>query len=63
MTSEQTAHIRPSKHSTDEVDEFLDMVEGNVDVSKGSGSPAIMPNMDLDDEGKPISDTPKSPKI
>ena len=63
MTSEQTAHIRPSKHSTDEVDEFLDMVEGNVDVSTGSGSPAIMPNMDLDDEGKPISDTPKNPKI
>ena len=63
MTSEQTAHIEPSKHSTDEVDEFLNMVEGNVDVAPGAGSPAIMPNTDLDDNGKPISDTPKNPKI
>ena len=63
MTSEQTAHIEPSKHSTDEVDEFLNMVEGNVDVAPGAGSPAIMPNTDLDDNGKPISDTPKNPRI
>lgn len=63
MTSEQTAHIKPSKHSTDEVDEFLDLVEGNVDEAPGAGSPAIMPTTDLDDDGKPISDTPKNPKI
>ena len=63
MTSEKTAHIEPSKHSTDEVDEFLDMVEGNVVVTPGAGSPAIMPNTELDDDGKPTSDTPKNPKI
>jgi hypothetical protein len=63
MTSEKTAHIKPSKHSTDEVDEFLNMVEGNVDDAPDAGSPAIMPTTDLDDDGKPISDTPKNPKI
>ena len=63
MTSEQTAHIKPSKHSTDEVDEFLDMVEDNVDHTPGAGSSAIMPNTNLDDDGKPISDTPKNSTI
>ena len=63
MTTEKTAHIEPSKHSTDEVDEFLDMVEDNVDDAPGAGSPAIKPNTNLDDDGKPISDTPKNPKI
>jgi hypothetical protein len=63
MTSEKTAHIEPSKHSTDEVDEFLNMVEDNIDDAPGAGSPAIMPITNLDDAGKPITDTPKNPKI
>ena len=63
MTREQPAHIEPAKHSTDEVDEFLDMVEDNVNATPGAGSPAIKPNTDLDDEGKPVTDTPKNPKI
>jgi hypothetical protein len=63
MTSEKTAHIKPSKHSTDEVDEFLNMVEDNVDDAPGAGSPAIMPITNLDVAGKPTTDTPKNPKI
>lgn len=62
MTREQPAHIEPSKHTTDEVDEFLDLVQGNVDVTPGAGSPAIMPNTDLDADGKPATDTPKNPR-
>lgn len=62
MTKEQAAHIEPSKHSTEEVDEFLRHVEGNVDVSKGAGSPAIKPNVELGDDGKPDNDTPKNPR-
>lgn len=58
MTREQTAHIEPSRHSTDEVDEALRQVEGRVDVSKGAGSPAIKPNTDLREDGKPNTDTP-----
>ncbi len=54
--SQPTSHIEPSKHSTDEVDEKLRQVEGNVDVSIGAGSPAIKPNKDLDADGKPIND-------
>lgn len=63
MTREKTAHIEPSKHSTDEVDGFLEMVEDNVDDAPGAGSPAIKPNTNLDDDGKPTTDTPKNPKI
>jgi len=63
MTREKTAHIEPSKHSTDEVDEFLEMVEDNVDDAPGAGSPAIKPNTNLDADGKPTTDTPKNPKI
>lgn len=63
MTREQPAHIEPSKHSTDEVDAFLEMVEDNVDGAPGAGSPAIMPNTDLDADGKPATDTPKNPRI
>ena len=63
MTREQAAHIQPSKHSTDQVDEFLDMVEDNVDANDGAGSPAIMPRTDLDVDGRPISDTPKNPPM
>ncbi len=63
MTRQQPAHIEPSEHSTDEVDAFLDMVEGNVDVTRGAGSPAIKPNKDLDEDGKPSTDTPKNPRV
>jgi hypothetical protein len=63
MTREKTAHIEPSKHSTDEVDEFLERVEDNVDDAPGAGSPAIKPNPNLDDDGKPTTDAPKNPKI
>jgi hypothetical protein len=63
MTREQTAHIQPSKHSTDQVDEFLDMVEDNVDTSEGAGSTAIMPRTDLGVDGRPLSDTPKNPAM
>jgi hypothetical protein len=63
MTHEKTAHIEPSKHSTEEVDGFLNMVEANVDDTPGAGSPAIMPNTNLDDDGKPATNTPRNPKI
>ena len=62
MTQQQTAHIQPSKHSTEEVDDFLETAENNVDVVPDAGSPAIMPNTDLDEDGNPISDT-KNPRI
>ncbi len=61
MTREQDAHIEPSRHSTDEVDAFLRHVEGHVDVSRGAGSPAIKPNKDLGDDGKPNTDAPAAP--
>jgi hypothetical protein len=64
MTSEKTARIdQPSKHSTKQVDEFLNTVQANVDDVPGAGSPAIMPNKNLDDDGTPTTDTPKNPKI
>ena len=63
MTREHPAHIEPSEHSTDEVDEFLRHVEGNVDVSRGAGSPAIKPNKDLNEDGTPVTDTPKNPRL
>ncbi len=56
MTQQPAAHIEPSKHSTDEVDDFLDMVEDNIDSSPGAGSPAIKPNKDLGEDGKPITE-------
>ena len=61
MTQPQTAHIEPSEHSTDEVDEFLQQVEGKVDITRGAGSPAIKPNKDLGHDGKPATDTPQNP--
>jgi len=57
MTREQPAHIEPSRHSTEEVDEFLRHVEGRVDVSHGAGSPAIKPTKDLREDGTPKTDT------
>ena len=63
MTRQQPAHIEPSEHSTEEVDEFLRHVEGNVDVNRGAGSPAIKPNKKLNDDGTPVTDTPKNPRL
>ena len=57
MTREATAHIEPSRHSTDEVDEFLKHVEDHVEDAAGAGSPAIKPNKDLREDGKPDSST------
>lgn len=51
------AHIEPSEHSTEEVDEFLRHVEDHVDDADGAGSPAIKPNKDLGEDGKPVTDT------
>jgi hypothetical protein len=63
MTNENTARIdKPSKHSTKQVDEFLNKVQANVDDIPGAGSPAIMPDTNLDDDGKHTTDTPKNPK-
>ena len=61
MTSEPTAHIEPSRHSTAEVDEFLQHVEGHVNGAPGAGSPAIKPNPALGDDGKPTTDAPGQP--
>ena len=58
MTHQQPAHIEPSRHSTKQVDEFLRHVEDGVDVSRGASSPAIKPNKDLGEDGKPNTDTP-----
>ena len=63
MTQQPPAHIEPSKHSTDEVDEFLRHVESHIDPSKGAGSPAIKPNKELDSDGKPESETPRNPRM
>ena len=63
MTRQNPAHIEPSKHSTDEVDEFLREVEDKVDDAPGAGSPAIKPNKNLRDDGTPVSDTPKNPRL
>ena len=62
MTRQQSSHIEPSKHSTDEVDAKLRQVESNVDTSIGAGSPAIKPNLDLREDGKPNTDTPENPR-
>lgn len=61
--NEPTAHIQPSIHSTDQVDGFLDMVEDNVDAAEGAGSPAIMPITNLGEDGRPLTDTPKNPRM
>lgn len=59
--SPPTSHIEPSKHSTDEVDEFLRHIEKNVDAAEGAGSPAIKPDTALGDDGKPVTDRAKTP--
>jgi hypothetical protein len=53
MTQQPPARIEPSEHSTDQVDDFLDLVQENVDNTPGAGSPAIKPNKNLGDDGKP----------
>ena len=63
MTRDQPAHIEPSRHSTVEVDEKLREVEDKVDRGVGAGSPAIKPNKELRDDGKPASDTPENPRL
>ncbi len=63
MNPPATSHVEPSEHSTPQVDQFLDMVEHNIDKAPGSGSPAIKPNKALDDGGKPATDTPHNPKL
>lgn len=62
MTQQEAAHIEPSKHSTDEVDEKLRQVERKIDLADGAGSPAIKPNLELGEDGKPLTDTPKNPR-
>lgn len=63
MTREHPAHIEPSEHSTSEVDEKLREVENKVDIAPGAGSPAIKPNKDLREDGKPVSETPENPRM
>jgi hypothetical protein len=62
MSSQQSSHIEPSRHSTDEVDAKLREVERKIDTSIGAGSPAIKPNTDLREDGKPDTDTPENPR-
>ena len=57
MTPQAPTHIEPSAHSTDEVDDFLEMVEDNLHRTPGASTPAIKPNKDLGDDGKPITET------
>lgn len=56
MNQDKPAHIEPSRHSTAEVDEALDLVQSNVDTTPGAGSPAIMPDKTPHDDGKPTAD-------
>ena len=61
MTPQPPAHIEPSRHSTAEVDEFLRHVESHIDPAVGAGLPAIKPNKDLGEDGKPLTDAPAIP--
>jgi hypothetical protein len=54
------SHIEPSKHSTDEVDEFLRHTEKNVGDADGAGSPTIKPDKEVIDDAKPIEDHSKT---
>jgi hypothetical protein len=54
------SHIEPSKHSTDEVDEFLRHVEKNVGDAEGAGSPTIKPDKTQIENAKPIEDHEKT---
>lgn len=63
MPQQPPAHIEPSQHSTDEVDDFLDMVEDNIDSSPGAGSPAIKPNKALGEDGKPLTENQNNASV
>jgi hypothetical protein len=63
MATQPSAHIEPSPHSTEQVDEFLRHVEGRVDPAAGAGSPAIKPSTDLGEDGKPVTDTQDNKSI
>jgi hypothetical protein len=63
MTRKNAAHIEPSRHSTDQVGVFLDMVEHKVAEADGAGSPASGPDTQRGDDRKPETDTPQSPRI
>ena len=60
---QRSSHIEPCEHSTDEVDDFLDRVEGNIDSTPGAGSPAIKPNKALGEDGKPETQTQDNDSI
>ena len=60
MTKTVSAHIEPSRHSTEQVDDSLRQVERNVGDAPGAGSPAIKPNTALGENGKPLNDTPEN---
>ncbi len=60
MKPQPASHIEPSEHSTDEVDDFLDMVEDNIERVPGAGSPAIKPNKELGEDGKPKTKTQRN---
>lgn len=60
MTQALTAHIEPSAHSTEQVDDKLRQVEHNNDAVPGAGSPAIKPNTALGEDGKPLNDKPEN---
>lgn len=61
-SSQPTAHIEHSEHSTPQVDYFLDEVDATAHQG-GGGSPAIKPNKDLGEDGKPLVDTPHNPRM
>lgn len=63
MSHDRSSHIEPSEHSTPQVDEKLRQVESNVDPAQGAGSPAIKPNKDLREDGKPVTDVPENPRL
>ena len=63
MKTQPSSHIEPSEHSTDEVDDFLDRVEDNIDSTPGAGSPAIKPNKALGEDGKPETQTQDNDSI
>jgi hypothetical protein len=63
VSTQPASHIEPSRHSSAQVDEFLDMVEGNIEATPGAGSPATKPNSNLDEDGKPATDTPRNPNM
>jgi len=62
MNQPENAHIEPSKHSTDEVDEKLREVERKISEAPGAGAPTIKP-IDLGSDGKPATETQANERI